>query len=66
MHVDRAPEGVLHAQVSLGERTVRTLAGNGAKAADDYVGGRKGRMQQLNSPWDLALDAQVRPDAGCL
>jgi hypothetical protein len=38
---------------------VRTLAGNGAKAADDYVGGRKGRMQQLNSPWDLALDAQV-------
>lgn len=38
---------------------MRTLAGNGTKAVDDYVGGRKGRQQPLNSPWDLALDAEV-------
>ena len=46
-------------QVNLGQRLVRTLAGNGSKAANDYVGGRKGRAQQLNSPWDLALDSRV-------
>lgn len=46
-------------QVSLREGTVGTLAGSGAKAADDYVGGRKGRAQALNSPWDLALDSEV-------
>ena len=38
---------------------MRTLAGTGSKAVNDYVGGRKGRAQQLNSPWDLALDDRV-------
>jgi hypothetical protein len=47
-------------QVSLRDRTVRTLAGDGSKAPQDYVGGRVGRAQQLNSPWDVALSTQVR------
>lgn len=46
-------------QVNLRERSVRTLAGDGVKAEQDYVGGRSGRAQRLNSPWDLASDPQV-------
>ena len=49
-------------QVDLDKRTVRTLAGNGTKAEQDYVGGQRGAAQLLNSPWDLAIDARV----GCL
>eukprot|EP00271_Cylindrocystis_brebissonii_P018072 TRINITY_DN496_c0_g2_i1.p1 TRINITY_DN496_c0_g2~~TRINITY_DN496_c0_g2_i1.p1 ORF type:complete len:1137 (+),score=278.85 TRINITY_DN496_c0_g2_i1:69-3479(+) len=36
--------------------TVQTLAGDGTKGRD-YAGGRKGKDQELNSPWDVALDA---------
>jgi DNA-binding beta-propeller fold protein YncE len=36
---------------------VTTLAGNGAQGAD-YIGGRKGLAQQLNSPWDVVLSAE--------
>ena len=49
-------------QVDLDKRTIKTLAGNGTKAEQDYVGGQRGAAQLLNSPWDLAFDAQV----GCL
>ncbi len=44
--------------VDLSARRVRTLAGNGYKG-QDYEGGQAGGRQQLNSPWDVALDAQV-------
>lgn len=46
-------------QVDLAKQTVRTLAGNGSKADGDYVGGQPGAAQLLNSPWDLAFDAEV-------
>ena len=46
-------------QVDLTSGRVRTLAGNGFKGSD-YVGGRAGREQQLNSPWDVVLDTQVK------
>lgn len=46
-------------QVDLAKQTVRTLAGNGSKADGDYVGGQRGAAQLLNSPWDLAFDAEV-------
>ena len=45
-------------QADLGTRRVQTIAGNGQKG-NDYVGGGKGRNQQLNSPWDVAFDAKV-------
>ena len=45
-------------QVNFSTGQVSTLAGNGAKGSD-YVGGRRGRNQQLNSPWDLAFDSQA-------
>ncbi|CAL8471539.1 g11081 [Coccomyxa elongata] len=45
-------------EVNLQARTVRTLAGDGVKAEQDYAGGRSGRAQRLNSPWDLAFDVQ--------
>ena len=45
-------------QIDLGTGQVRTVAGNGQKGGD-YVGGGKGRNQQLNSPWDLTFDAKV-------
>lgn len=51
-------------QVNLQARTVRTLAGDGVKAEQDYAGGRSGRAQRLNSPWDLAFDVQVITFAG--
>lgn len=44
--------------MNLTARKVSTLAGNGSKGID-YQGGGKGRNQQLNSPWDLALDEKV-------
>lgn len=47
-------------QIDFGTRQVQTVAGNGQKGSD-YVGGGKGRNQQLNSPWDLAFDTQVCP-----
>ncbi|XP_015570646.1 protein SUPPRESSOR OF QUENCHING 1, chloroplastic isoform X1 [Ricinus communis] len=34
---------------------VRTLAGNGTKGSD-YVGGQKGTIQVLNSPWDVCFE----------
>lgn len=46
-------------QVNLRTRNVKTLAGDGVKAEQDYTGGRSGRAQRLNSPWDLAFDAQA-------
>jgi len=47
-------------QVDLRNRQVSTVAGNGRKGGD-YVGGRSGGNQQLNSPWDLAFGPQVQP-----
>jgi sugar lactone lactonase YvrE len=40
--------------IDLGSGAVRTLAGNGQQGRD-YRGGKSGRDQPLNSPWDLAL-----------
>uniref|UniRef100_A0A2P2MLL8 NHL repeat-containing protein 2 isoform X2 n=1 Tax=Rhizophora mucronata TaxID=61149 RepID=A0A2P2MLL8_RHIMU len=34
---------------------VRTIAGNGTKGSD-YVGGKKGTNQVLNSPWDVCYE----------
>lgn len=42
-------------KVDLASGTVTTLAGTGFKGQGDYRGGRAGRAQPLNSPWDLAL-----------
>ena len=50
---------VFSLQVDLTSGRVRTLAGNGSKGSD-YVGGGIGREQQLNSPWDIVLDSQVK------
>ena len=41
-------------KIDLDAGVVSTLAGNGGKGRD-YRGGRAGRQQQLNSPWDVAL-----------
>lgn len=49
--------------VDLGAREVRTLVGNGARGAD-YAGGRGGAQQQLNSPWDCALEASSSGSTG--
>ncbi|CAG9461274.1 unnamed protein product [Pedinophyceae sp. YPF-701] len=38
---------------------VTTLVGDGAKG-DDYVGGKEGKAQRLNSPWDLELSPDGR------
>ncbi len=46
-------------QIDFGTRRVQTLAGNGQKGSD-FLGGGKGKNQQLNSPWDLAFDSRVR------
>lgn len=53
-------------QVDLTSGRVRTLAGNGFRGSD-YEGGRTGREQQLNSPWDVVMDTQVEfvPTDGC-
>ena len=50
-------------QVDLQAKTVKTLAGNGSKGAD-YNGGKIGKDQLLNSPWDLAMDSQVPAGLG--
>lgn len=44
-------------EIDLAKETVRTLAGNGIKGSD-YRGGKKGSAQVLNSPWDVAHDAE--------
>lgn len=44
---------------------MRTLAGNGQKG-QDYVGGRGGASQPLNSPWDVVVDPQVQPPSSIL
>lgn len=44
--------------IDLGKRTVVTIAGNGYQGRD-YKGGSKGKLQQLNSPWDVQLDPSV-------
>eukprot|EP00850_Spirogloea_muscicola_P023380 SM000352S13428 [mRNA] locus=s352:43307:48636:- [translate_table: standard] len=41
-------------EVNLVTETVRTLAGDGSKG-QDYQGGRSGALQELNSPWDVAV-----------
>lgn len=51
-------------QVDLQTRQVETLAGNGQKGSD-YMGGGRDRNQQLNSPWDLVLDSEVRDFTQC-
>ena len=50
-------------QVDLQAKTVKTLAGNGWKG-DDYNGGKTGKAQLLNSPWDLAMDSKVPAGLG--
>lgn len=49
--------------VDFKQRSVRTVAGNGAKG-DDYQGGRSGAAQQLNSPWDCALVSTAQRSSG--
>ena len=44
--------------VDLGTWSVTTLAGTGRQSYD-RAGGRKGRAQGLNSPWDLALEGST-------
>lgn len=46
-------------QIDLNDRTVSTLAGNGQQS-DDRVGGKIGREQGLNSPWDVCCDQNNR------
>lgn len=46
-------------EVDFKSNMVRTLAGNGYQGSD-YKGGGKGKNQQLSSPWDVALGAQVK------
>lgn len=41
-------------QVDFSSGQVVTLAGDGTKGRD-YLGGKKGRNQQLNSPWDVNI-----------
>lgn len=45
-------------EVNLKSGMVKTLAGNGYQGLD-YKGGQKGTNQQLSSPWDVVLDAEV-------
>lgn len=45
-------------QIDMSTRQVITVAGNGQKG-NDYAGGRQGKNQQLNSPWDLVFDSKV-------
>lgn len=41
-------------EIDFANEKVRTLAGNGTKGSD-YIGGRKGDTQLLNSPWDVCF-----------
>lgn len=41
-------------EVNFSKRFVRTLAGNGLQGRD-YQGGKKGTLQELSTPWDLAI-----------
>ena len=42
--------------VDLSAKTVSTLAGDGVQGRD-YIGGGKGRTQQLSTPWDVTADS---------
>jgi len=45
--------------VVLSSGAVTTLLGDGSRGGD-YVGGRAGRAQRLNSPWDVAIGGDGR------
>lgn len=45
--------------IDIPKKTVETIAGNGTMG-DDKVGGQVGRLQALNSPWDITFDRQHR------
>jgi len=50
-------------RVDLDKRAVTTVAGDGAQGRD-YRGGKKGRRQQLSTPWDVVVHRSGEDDVG--